>query len=101
MIFLNITLNTQMVSSGDVKILIQGGQTLHSVGTLNARWEEFSALEAAQNAGISDVIWDTVYDDTAGSLELTIWYPQLDQDSIKQRFTEIDGIEAYEVESVL
>ncbi len=71
----------------------------HATGILNARWEDFSALEVAQNAGLTEVAWDCVSDDTPGTLELVVWYPHLEADIVRQRVTEIDGVEEWNVES--
>ena len=97
MIFLNVILDTQRVSAADVNTLLQGGQTLHAVGFLNTRWEEFSALEVAQNAGLTQVEWNTVADDTPGTLQLTVCYLECDSDSIRQRLAEMDGVDQNEI----
>jgi len=99
--FLNVTLDTQCVAACDLKALLRNGQVLHASGTINLRWEEFSALNLVQGAGLTDVAWEAVSDDTPGSLELTILYPELGEDRIRRRLAETSGIEEYEIQSKL
>lgn len=101
MTFLNVTFDTQCVDVNELKTLLQEGQVLHSAGILNRRWDDFSAFEIAQKVDIPGVIWDNVFDDTAGSLELTIWYPFVGSDSLQQWLDLMDGIEEYELQSNL
>ncbi len=98
MTFLNVTIDTQRVPVFGLKALLHGGHILHSVGILNIRWEDFSALELAQKAGLTGVIWDRVFDDTPGTLVLTVWYPQVEQNIVQQRISEIEGVEDWEVQ---
>ena len=98
MTFLNVTFDTQCVDVNEFKTLLQDGQVLHAVGILNIRWDDSSALELARDAELLGVTWDVVYDDTASSLELTIWYPFVGVNSIQQRVNLMDCIEAYDLQ---
>ena len=101
MTILNVTFDTQCVSASDITALVQGGQTLHTAGIINVRWEDFSASDVARDAGLTEVVWDCVADDTAGTLALTVWYSQLAPDLIRQRVAEVHGVEEWDVESRL
>jgi hypothetical protein len=97
MTFLHVTFATQSLPSLDLARLLHGGQTLHAAGILNVRWEEFSALDAAREAGLTGVVWESVSDNTPGTLELTVWYPHAHVETIRQRLAQIEGIEDYEI----
>ena len=73
---------------------------LHAAGILNTRWEDFSAVEVAKSVGLIGVAWDAVADDTPGTLELTLWYPQRNADSLRMQLAEIDGVEDYDLQSL-
>jgi hypothetical protein len=98
MTFLNVTFDTQCLCPSDLTRFLQGGQMLRAVGILNARWEDFSALNVARDAGLTEVAWDCVVDETPGTLELTVWYPHIQAEVIRQRVAQIEGVEQYEIE---
>jgi hypothetical protein len=101
MTILNVTFDTQCLSPSDLTCLLQGGQILRAEGTLNLRWEEFSALYVARDVGLTEVVWDSVSDDTPGTLELTVWYPHVQADTIRQQVARIEGVEEFEVSGEL
>lgn len=99
MTILSVTFDTQAQSVNGINSLIQGGQIIQATGILNRRWDEYSALEIAEESGLVDVTWDCVYDDTPSTLELTIWYPHLSINRLQERIELMPGIEDYDLQS--
>ena len=97
MLIVNVTLDTQQIGVWEISSLLEDGQVLHGVGVLNNRRRDFSAQEAAQEAGLSGVEWDCVADDPPGSLELKLWYPHQKRNKIEHRLKSLNGVEAYEI----
>lgn len=69
-----ITFDSQALSRDDFDKIAQGGAVLSVTGLLNLRWEEFSALDAARELDLHNVVWETARDDTPGSLTCLIRY---------------------------
>lgn len=69
-----IQLDSACASNEEVEGLLYDGQLLHAGGVINRRWTDESAVELATGLNLYDVNWDVVYDDTPGTLELTILY---------------------------
>lgn len=88
MVMLTLWINTQMAYWPDLEQVLRGGQVIRAAGVLNIRWEDFSALDFAREAGLQEVIWDALQDDTCGSLELTVLYFQATQAEIAARVTD-------------
>lgn len=97
MTLLNVTFDTQTLAAAGLKRFLQKGQILRAVGILNVRWEDFSALDVAREAGLSGVVWESISDDTSGTLELIVWYPHSQGETIRQQVARLKGVEDFEV----
>ncbi len=82
---LMVTFDTSAFGKTEFDEIMQGGVLLHTAGLLNLKWEEFSALEAARELGLSPVEWDAVRDDTPGTLTCVILYRVLSPNDLQAR----------------
>lgn len=96
-VLVNVTLDTQRVGLLELNSLLEGGQILHAAGVINIRWDDFSASEAVQDAGLTGVEWERVMDDTPGILELTLLYSQKEREEIGYQMAQTDGVDSYEI----
>lgn len=97
MVIMNITLDTQIVDLHDIHALMKNGQLLHIVGIVNTQWEDYSALSVAEQAGLDNVEWDYVADDTAGTLELTVLYPQCSIEQLETLLHTLRGVDSVDL----
>ncbi len=91
---LEITLDTQTFTKTDFDVLFQGGTLLTVTGVVNRRWDEFSAVEAAQGFGLQSVHWEQTWDDSPGSLTLLVNYVCA-KGEILARLRRVDGVDDY------
>ena len=66
--------------------VLRGGEVVQAFGLLNLKWEDFSAWEFAREAELGPVEWQTVQDDTPGTLLLRIEFPQAGAAELSARF---------------
>jgi hypothetical protein len=92
MILLTLEIDTQTAAWPACKRAIGEGQMIRAEGIINTRHEEFSALDLAREAGLHNVVWDALQDDTCGSLELTILYPYSTSEEITARVSDLDSL---------
>lgn len=97
MIITAVEIDTQIADTEQLRRILADGQLLHAGGIINTRWQEYSAQEIAEAAGIENVCWDVVADDTPGMLELTIWYPRQSRQEIAMRLSQQKSIEHYDI----
>lgn len=67
-----LTIDTQSTSGAGVRSIVRIARPISVRGVINTRWDEFSAVGVAAAAGLHNVVWDCVSDDTPGSLEVTL-----------------------------
>jgi hypothetical protein len=77
MMTLAVSFDTQSFCREDYDKIASGGLLMNTAGLLNLRWEEFSAVNRAQELRLHGVVWDTVWDNTPGSLTCTFRYDAL------------------------
>ena len=97
MLIASFTLDTQVINPDDLRQVLYEGQVLHAVGIINTHWEEYSALETAQQSGLQGVAWDYTEDDMPGTLDLTVWYPTLNKMQANELLAHLRGIESIEI----
>ena len=100
MVMLTLWIDTQMAYWPDYEQVISGGQVVRTRGVINARYEDFSALDFARDAGLQGVEWDALQDDTAGSIELSVLFYQSTLEEITARVNDPDvqkALESYDL----
>ena len=82
---LTVTFDTQSFDPNTYAGIASGGVLLRAAGLLNLKWEEFSALEAAQELGLHSVDWEAVRDNSPGSLTCIFRFDTFDAPSLQAR----------------
>jgi len=93
-----ITLDTSVAGNEDIEALLLDGEVISVTGLINLKWEDFSAIDTARNSGLQGILWQSSYDDTPGSLSLTVRYSSLSTNDVTARFENRSEIEEYEMQ---
>ena len=93
-----IQLDSACACNEEIDKLLHDAQLLHVGGVINRHWNDESAVELATGLNLHDVDWDVVYDDTPGTLELTLLYFNLTSKKIQCRLEGLNGLEGYELD---
>lgn len=97
MVSVRITLDTQRACKKSFKEITRNGKIIWAAGIINSRWEEFSALDLAREVDLQGIKWDSLQDDTPGSLTIMVEYPSLTIEEVESRLSKTKGVEDYEV----
>jgi hypothetical protein len=99
-ITLNITLDTQVFAKDDFDFLLVDSILLSVTGVVNRQWEEFSAIKAAKQFDLPNVVWEQTWDDTPGSLTFLIGYLSRTKSEIQSCLHKLDGVDQYDIYSL-
>src|SRR5436309_3755671 len=97
MVTVEVTFDSHRAHPAKVSQFLRGGTLVRATGSLNLKWEDFSALELSSTIHLRNVDWKATRDDSPSCLTLRVNFDLATPEMLERLVSDELSVECWEL----